>query len=310
MLALAAAYSAFAQHAAVPYSYDVNGRRVEGVRSAVTRIPGGESKSQHVRNLNGRDIPVSTVNDVVVSDSGGVKIIERTIQPFDANGNPGTPEKVRIESKLAADGSEHTVTTVRRADLNGNLQLTERRTQVVQPSGQEIRTEVKIERPVTNGGLAVVERTEQVDQTVGEGRTSTTATTYKRDTNGRLAAAARATSERTVTGIITTENAAEYESATTGQMRLIRQTTSRAIPAADGSLRTETETFVPQSAGRAGSGNDKPQLANRQVVERRINGDTVTETVSMQFVLPNEPNRLGELRKVGENVCAGACGQK
>jgi hypothetical protein len=307
---LIASCISYAQQQAASYTYDLNGRPVEGIRTAVSRTPGGESKSQIVRNVNGREVPVSGIEDVVVSDSDGVKVIERTIRRYDPNGKPGPAEKVRIENRREADGSEHMVTTVRRADINGNLQLAERRTQVTRPSGSEIRTDVRVERPVMNGGLGVVERTEQQERNTGEGRTSTTATTYKLDSNGRLAEAARMTSEKTVAGAVTTENAAEYESAATGQMRLVRQTVTRAEALAGGSLRTEIETFEPQTAGRAVSGAAKPQLASRQISERTIKGNGTVEAVSVQFALPNEPNRLGELRKVAETVCTGDCGQK
>jgi hypothetical protein len=181
---------------------------------------------------------------------------------------------------------------------------------VTRPSGPETSTEVKIERPVLSGGLGVVERTEQREQTTGEGRTKTTAVTYKRDTNGRLTESAKMTSERAATGDTTAEDTAEYESATTGEVRLVRKTLTRAKSLADGSVLTETEVFEPQSAGKAGTSKTEPKLASRQIVERRVRGDGIVESVSVQFALPNEPNRLGELRKVEETVCTGDCGRK
>jgi hypothetical protein len=262
-----------------------------------------------VRNANGREVPVSRVEDVVVSDSGGVKTIERTVRRFDANGNPGPPEKARIETRKEADGTEHTVTTVRRADINGNLQVAERQTQIERKGSQESSTVVTVERPTANGSFEVVERTEEQERNLGGGRSSSVSTTSQRDSNGRLAEITKRTAERTVTGDKTVENAAEYESTSTGQMRLTRQTVARSESSPSGSGRTEMDIFE-QPAGRAAGSDAKPQLVRRQLIEKEARRDGITEKISVSFASPNDPNRLGELRQVEQTVCTGDCGQK
>lgn len=271
--------------------------------------PAGSSSSQVVRNANGRDVPLNRVEDVVVSDSGGVKVIERTVRQFDPNGNPGPAEKMKIEIRKEPDGTEHTVTTVRRADLNGNLQVAERRTQVARKSGQDTSVELAVERPTPSGGFEVVERVEQQEKDLGGGRSTSTSTTLQRNANGRLAEIAKRTGERTVTGDKAVENTAEYESSSTGQMRLLRQTVARSESSANGSARAEVDVFEP-APGRAVSADAKPQLTRRQIIEKEARPDGATETVSVRFALPNEPNRLGDMRKVEEIVCSGDCGQK
>jgi hypothetical protein len=215
------------------------------------------------------------------------------------------PEKVRIETRKDPDGAEHTLTTVRRADVNGNVQLVERRTEILRKSGPDSSTAITVERPTANSGFGVVEKTEQQERAVAADRTASSSTTWQRDSNGRLAEMFKRTAERIVDGDKTLENAAEYESASTGQMRLRRQTVTRSVPA-----RTEVEIFEPHVAGRATAADTKPQLIVREVTERTARQDGVTEVVSVQFPLPNDSRRLGPLQKAGERVCKGDCGQK
>jgi hypothetical protein len=269
------------------------------------RTPMGTSTAQVVRNANGRTVTVSRVQDVVVSDTGGVKIVQRTVQQFDPNGNSLPPEKVRIEIRKQPDGSEQTLTTIRRADVNGNLQLAERRTEMSRRSGNHSTVAVTVERPTPNAGFGVVERTEEQERFAGPGRTWVSTSTWQRGANGELVEVAKRTAERTVEGDKTVENSTEYESASTGQMRLMRQTVTRQDKAT-----TEIDVFEPQVAGRAAANDFKPQLTKRQVIERNARPDGVVESISVQFPLANDPNRLTSLRKVEELVCQGDCGQK
>src|SRR4051794_33795958 len=54
-------------------TFDVNGRPVQGATSMVSRSPGSADRIETVRSINGRNVPVESVEDKVVSDSGGVK---------------------------------------------------------------------------------------------------------------------------------------------------------------------------------------------------------------------------------------------
>src|SRR3954464_6815004 len=89
-------------------TYDLNGRPVSGVSS----VQSNGSRSQITRDVNGRTVPVETAEERVVSDSGSSRIIERTIKRYDANGNPGPPERVRIEETKEPDGTVRTSTAV------------------------------------------------------------------------------------------------------------------------------------------------------------------------------------------------------
>ena len=282
-----------------------SGQIGDAVRTLRSRTPTGSSTLQVVRNANGREVPVSRSEDVVLSDSGGIKVIERTVRQFDANGNPGPPEKVRIETRTKPDGTAHTLTTVRRADVNGNLGVVERRTEVLRKSGSESVVEITIERPTANAGFAVVEKTEQQERAIAANHISSSSTTWQRDSNGRLVEVTKRTAERRIEGDKALENAAEYESASTGQMRLMRQTVTRA-----GSATTEVEVYEPRAVGFAAANDAKPQLTKRQVFERVAQPDGITESISVQFPSPNDPRRLSPLQKVEESICRGDCGQK
>ena len=62
-------------------------------------------RSQITRDINGRTVPVESTEERVLSDSGSSRVIERIIKRYDANGNPGPPERVRIEETKEPDGS-------------------------------------------------------------------------------------------------------------------------------------------------------------------------------------------------------------
>lgn len=291
---------ASSQQHVVPRTYDLNGRSIEGVRT----LAGGNSKSQVVENINGRDVPVETVEDRVVSEGPGGKIVERTIRRYDPQGRPGPAERQRIESRTEPDGSERIATTVLRADINGNMQVAERRIETAQKTGGTLRRTAAVEGPTANGTFETIERTEAETRELGAGKIAGTSTVSRLDTNGRFQAVARSTTERTETAGAVVENAAHYESVATGRMRLMRQTVSRTA-----GTRTEVDVFEPSVAGRAVENDAKPQLTRRQVVERTPSPAGMTETVTVQLAETGEPGRLGAARRVEQIVCTGECGQ-
>ena len=219
--------------------YDASGRPSSEART----VAEGGSRTVSIRNLNGREVPLESVEERAVADG----IVERTIRRYDPNGNPGPVERVRIETRKA-----ETITTLHRADVNGKLALIERTTAVTRGS----ETVETVERPEASGGLRVAERRETTKREAGE-----TTVVQRPDLNGRLYEAARTSVERAGN----TENRAEYD-AITGQMRLVRQIVTRT----DGD-RTEVEVFTPT------------QLLQRQIVEKTRTGGGVTSVVSVQL---------------------------
>jgi hypothetical protein len=275
-------------------TYDLNGRPVPGVSASQS----GGSRSQITRDVNGRSVPVESVDERVVSDSGGLKVIERTIKRYDANGSPGPAERVTIEERKQPDGSVQTSTTVSRGNLNGGFQLAERSTAITRTSGNRTETTTSIERPTLNGSLDVVEKSEQAITAAGA-KTTENVTTLRRDANGRFAEAARKVREAVTADGQVKENIAEYETSPAGEARLVRQSTARIDPAGT----REVTVYVPNTEG-------KLTLFKQQVIEKKDTGNGMVETTTVRFVLPSDPGKLGPARKAEEVVCSGDCGRK
>jgi len=292
----------FAQQTAISSgTFDVNGRRVEGASSIVSQSPGSADRIETVRSVNGRSVPVETVEDKVVSESGGVKIIERVVKRYDASGRPGPPEKVRIEERKNADGSVNMATSVMRADLNGNYALAERTVTDSKKSGDTTSSNTVVERPTLNGSLEVVERKEVVKRETADGSVSQNSSVLRRDTNGRFGEAAKQVLEKTVAGGRTVENVATYEVGADG-MKLIRQTVSKEVA---GSNQKEVDVFEGAQAGRVGDGT--PKLREQQLIEKTPTANGAIESISVRRPLASDPNRLGNAQKVEEIICTGKC---
>ena len=110
---------------------------------------------------------MESASERVVSDSGGVKVVERTIKRYDANGTPGPAERLTIEERKQPDGSLLTSTTVSRGTINGNFQLAERSTSISRTNGNRTETSTSLERPTLNGSFDLVEKSEQTVVTDG-----------------------------------------------------------------------------------------------------------------------------------------------
>lgn len=282
--------AAFVQESAVSTrTFDGNGHPLPGVVSTQS----GTTRSQITRDINGRTVPVESSEERVVSDSGGIRITERIVKRYDANGNPGPPERIRIEERKAPDGSVATTSIVSRGDINGAFQLAERSTTNTRTTGPHTQSITTIERPTLNGSMDMLERREQSIDTTGEKITEGT-TTFRRDTNGKLAESAKKTREAVSSNCQVNENVVEYESASTGQMRLVRQTTALIEP---GGTRQVT-VYLPDAEG-------KMKLSQQQRIEKRTTPTGTTETTTVRFAIPSDPGKLGPARKVEETVCTG-----
>jgi hypothetical protein len=292
----------FAQQTQVSSStFDINGRRVEGASTLVNQSPGSSDRVETVRSVNGRNVPVESVEDKVVSESGDVRVVERLVKRYDANGRPGPPEKILIEERKNADGSVNTSTSVMRADVNGRYALAERSVTDSRKSGDTTNSNTVVERPTLNGGLEVVERKELTKRESADGSMSQNSTLMRRDTNGRFEEAAKQVVEKTVANGRTVENVATYESGA-GGMQLVRQTVSKEMA---GSNQKEVDVFEPALAGRVG--NTQPQLREQRLIEKTTTPNGAVESISIRRPLDSDPSRLGNARKVEEIICTGKC---
>jgi hypothetical protein len=274
-------------------TYDVNGRPVEGVRTVQTN----GSRSQITRDVNGRAVPVESVEERVVSESGGTRVIERVIRRYDPNGAPGPAERLRIEEQKHADGTVKTLTTVTRGDINGNFQVAERSSTLTRVAGERTESTTSVERPTLNGAFELYERRDEAITKSGA-KTTENATTYRKDPNGRLSEVVRKTREALAVNDVVNENVAEYESASTGQMRLARQSTARVEPGGS----REVTVYVPNAEG-------KMTLFQQQSIQKKETPGGAVETTIVRLADPNNPGRLGPARKAEETVCTGDCGK-
>lgn len=284
------------------YTTDLNGRRVAETTIVASRTGETVRRSELTQSINGRMVPLESVEERVVREDATGRVIERVIRRFDATGNPGPPEKQRIEERRNADGSVSSVATVFRADLNGSFQLAEKVTTEASKSGNTTSAEVLIVRPTLNGSLETVERR---TQTITEDPNSKKAdvVTYRKDVTGRFVEALRVVTDATEQGGQRTENSAQYEPGDNGRLRVASQTVSRVRKNPDGTESREVDIYrnVPGRADPTAT----PRLQERQYVDVRKQGDRVIESTVVQRPSINDPNRLGAPIKLGERVCTG-----
>ena len=156
-------------------------------------------------------------------------MIERVVRRYDPNGSPGPAERLRIEEQKQADGSVKTL----------DDGLARRYQWQLSGCGTLVDTHARFRRSDGKhhvGGTAHSERRLRTVRTARRGvtksgpKTVENATTYRKDPNGRLSEAAKKTREAVAENGVVNENTAEYETASTGQMRLARQSTARVDP--------------------------------------------------------------------------------
>jgi len=287
------------------YTYDINGRRVEGPRAVSGKLDGGSYKIESARSINGRVTPLERIEERVIEQDGSKRVVERLIRRYDPNGNPGQTEKVRIEERKNPDGATAIETLTWREDINGRLQLAERARGETRPAGDAVRSDLSIERPSPNGAFETVEKRSATERKTTQGVRQETVT-WRRDAGGRFNEALRQVTERTEQNGRATENQAEYEPGPAGRLELTSQTVSRSLKNADGSERTELDVYRVWAPGRPVA--DQPRLTEQQLVERRPGADgTVVESVSVRRPAPDGSKPSGAYQKIGERVCAGEC---
>lgn len=289
------------------YVYDGMGNRSLATSSSSARSGSASQNIERVRSVNGREIPLESVKENVISDRDGVRVVERIVRRYDADGTPGPPIKLRIEERTAADGSTSTATSVYRGDINGNYQLSQKTVEQTQKIGDQTTVTRSVERPTLNATTEVVEKSTSTT-TEKDNSSHSESVTYRRDANGSFFAAKQEVADSKKTqGGPTVETVTVYESESTGKMRLQSQQVSTTTTAPDGSERREVDVYNAAVPGMASSADaPKPQLRERQIVERKTDANgAVVETISVQRPSLSDPNRLGGARKISETICRG-----
>lgn len=283
------------------YVFDPEGRRQFWSGEAM-----GERRSTSIgRDLNGREAKVEEVEEKILRDEGGVKVVERIIRRFDQNGRPLTPEKEVVESIRQAGGVTQTSVTTYEADLNGRLRPARRAITEERELNDRIQSETRIERQTISGAFATVERRVSERRENG-GLSENEETTFLPDANGRFQQAARRVARSAKENGAVREQVDEYEVASTGQLKLSRQSVARTEKDASGAERRVIDVFGPGAPGRTPEAGVLA-LRERQIIEVKPTAQGAVETYSIQRPELHGRGQLGDPVKISETVCTGKC---
>jgi hypothetical protein len=286
VLLLAAASLAAQQ--STTYVWDVDGNRHVFSQSRQAQTAGGKERVDSIPGLNGDSLATEQVSERLLSDTGGSRVVERTITYPN-----GERARVRIEETRSSGGASSVSTTLYRSDTNGEFQLAER-SRSESGSG---RSETTIERPTINGTFEVVERQASTERKLGAA-TEQTVVTYRPDTNGAFNEAVREISTRTARNGTTEETTDQY---------LAGEANSRTVTVtrknADGSEVRDISIYGRNAPGRPAE--DGLSLREQQRIEkRRTAPDTTVETLSVRRA-PVDDTALGKFERISERVCTG-----
>jgi hypothetical protein len=295
--------AAAAQSRTARFETDINGRRVEMTSSTVS--PEGQ-RSELLQSINGRLIPLEQVQEKVISEGPGGRVVERIVKKYDQTGRLGSTEKVRIEEHPLSNGGQSVRETTWRSDINGNFVEAERRTAETRVSGGVTTTETATSRPTLNGTYEITEKRSRVSQKTGD--REQTRESVERPRDGRFYEAIREVSVTTTSDGQTREERTTYEPGQTGQLELHRQSVSTSVKRPDGSELTEVTMYSRSADGRSQPQGARPQLKEQQIIERTTAPDgSIVESLSVRRPTIADPDRLGPVRKLSETVCKGKC---
>lgn len=288
-------------------SVDINGNRVaEGPQVDQTKSKGSSETTERMQSINGRMVPIERVDERVLRDDAGGRVVERLIHRYDATGNATTPLKEIVEEQKRADGGSTIQTTRYQNDINGALQIVQKSITDIRRSGASETTSTELQRPL-NGSLETVEKKDIVRVKDGTGYRED-ATTYRRDGNGGFGVAVRQTREHTEQGGQATDNTAEYEIGPDGQLQLHSQSVANIITRPDGSTDSVVNLFGRSVPGTVDS-DAKLKLFEQQIIEQKTRpGNTLVETLSVRRPSISDPNTLGPTQQISETTCKGKCG--
>ena len=286
------------------YVTDINGNRVATGEASQQQSAGESStRTESLRDINGRQAPLDRVEEKVLQDDGKTRVLERTIRHFDPNGNPGEMERVRVEESKNADGTKNVNTAVYRSDINGSVALAEQAVSESAKTGSTITTNTTVTRPAIDGVMRVAERRAGTVVQGAEGVSSEDVVVYRPNDNGQFVPAARTVTERREKQGEITEDSLKYQLSESGKLEPIGRNVTQIVKSGGAEVK-EVTVYGTASPGKYASG--KPQVREQQRVEKRITADGAVEVFSVRR--PElDSQKLGEYQKVSEQVCSGSC---
>ncbi len=286
---------------------DVNGNLVaDGPAISRSRSANGSETTVTTQSINGRTVPLEQVEERVLRNDSSGKVTERITRRYDPQGNPLPPSRQVIEEQKRPDGGSTIQSTTYTTDINGNTQVAEKSVTDTQKSGSGETSETVVQRPTVNG-LETVEKQSTVISNQANGYASDS-TTYRRNGNGEFYAAARKTTERKVQGSEESENTAEYERDSSGDLALHGQTVTKTVTRPDGSKDSVVDIYSRDVPGTVTSNGLGLKLQEQQMVQSAPGpGNTMVETLSVRRPTVSDPGTLGPARQLSQTVCKGDC---
>jgi hypothetical protein len=289
-------------------SVDINGNAIaDGPTISQSRSANGSQTTVTTQSVNGRTVPMEQVEERVLRNDASGKVTERIVRKYDPQGNPLPTVRQTIEEQKRPDGNSTVQSTTYSTDINGNAQITEKSLTDTQSSASGKTAETVIQRPTVNG-LETVERQSTVVSNEPNGGYQSDSTTYRRNGNGEFYAATRQTTQHTVQGSDVSDNSAEYERDSYGELALHGQTVTKTVTRPDGSKDSVVDIYsrdVPGTVQGSGSGL---KLQEQQAIELTPGpGGTMVQTLSVRRPSVSDPGTLGPARQLSQTVCKGDC---
>jgi hypothetical protein len=298
---------ACAQSSSTTYVTDINGHRVPDSSTSVAKSTTDAEKTERIRSINGREVPVEQIETRVLRDDANGKVTETITRKFDATGRLSSRERVVAEEQKRSDGGSTVHAVVSRDDVNGHFVEAERRNTETRPQGSTTTTETVIERRGVNNAFEVASKRSLVTEKTPSGE-NVSESEFRRSTTGQFYEAIHRVTERIKSGNQTTEESTEYQLGVTGKLELAGRTATVTSKGADGSEVSEVSLYARAAYGRVQEAGAPQQVKEQQVIQRVPGpGGEVLETVSVRRPSLADPNRLGELKKISETVCRGKC---
>ncbi len=295
------------------YEVDINGNRVPGLTRGVATSATGSQRVETTRSINGRQVPLESTEDKVLSDDGrGNRVIERMVRRYDQNGNVGPLEKARIEERVNPDGSKMNVTTTYRDDLNGRPQIFERATTQTRESGGTTQTVIAVERGNPNGGLALYEKTTAVERKTSSGSQIESSTT-RPDVNGQLSVAKSEVTTKSKSGAQENVDSTVYEPGIDGKLQMAGRRVATVTTKPDGSQVEEIDVYGRTVGFAADANAATPRLQQQILKEKVVRPDgSVVESTNVRSRVSHDSDRMSNYERTAETstVATDAAGRQ